>query len=129
MVRHTSAVLGACVTLTVAGAPFIMRLYGAQYEQGSTRLLQLLALAALPNMVLSIAVSVARAQLRMKFVTVIYVAQFVMLIGLTAVLLPVMGVSGVGVAWLVSLTVVALALLAKRELWLTRRQTELLSPA
>jgi hypothetical protein len=60
---------------------------------------------------------------------VIYVAQFVMLIGLTAVLLPVMGVSGVGVAWLVSLTVVALALLAKRELWLTRGQTELLSPA
>jgi O-antigen/teichoic acid export membrane protein len=129
MVRHTSSVLGACVTLTVAGAPLILRLYGVQYEHGATGLLRLMALSALPNMVLAVAVSVARAQLRMKFVTVIYVAQFVMLIGLTAVLLPVMGVSGVGVAWLVSLTVVALALLAKRELWLTRGQTELLSPA
>jgi O-antigen/teichoic acid export membrane protein len=123
LIRHTASVLGACVALTVVGAPLILRLYGAEYEHGSTGLLQLMALSALPNMVLAVAVSVARSQLRMKFVTVTYVAQFVMLIGLTAVLLPVMGVSGVGVAWLVSLTVVALALLARRDLWLTRRRS------
>ncbi|MEY9888991.1 O-antigen/teichoic acid export membrane protein/GT2 family glycosyltransferase [Catenulispora sp. MAP5-51] len=119
MFRHTMAILVPCIALAVAAAPLILRIYGTDYQHGATDLLRILVLSALPNVVLVMAVSVARARMRMKVVAVVYLVQFVLLIGLTVVLLPVMGVTGAGVAWLASLTVVAAGLLWKRRAWLT----------
>jgi O-antigen/teichoic acid export membrane protein len=119
MLRHTLAVLGPCVALAFVAAPLILRIYGSAYTRGATDLLRILVLSALPNVVLVLAVSVARARMRMKVAAVVYLVQFVILIGLTVVLLPVMGVTGAGVAWFASLTVVAVGLLWKRRSWLT----------
>ncbi|MEY9930237.1 O-antigen/teichoic acid export membrane protein/GT2 family glycosyltransferase [Catenulispora sp. GP43] len=123
MFRHTMVVLGPCVVVAIAAAPLILRIYGTEYQHGATGLLRILVLSALPNMVLVMAVSVARARMRMKVVALVYLVQCVLLIGLTVVLLPVMGVAGAGVAWLASLTVVAVGLLWKRRAWLTSDAT------
>lgn len=119
MFRHTIAVLGPCIAVAFVGAPLILGIYGSGYAQGGTGLLRILVLSALPNVVLVMAVSVARARMRMKVVAVVYLVQFVMLIALTVVLLPVMGVTGAGVAWFASLAAVAIGLLWKRKAWLT----------
>jgi O-antigen/teichoic acid export membrane protein len=119
MFRHTIAVLAPCIAVALLGAPLILSIYGGDYARGGTDLLRILVLSALPNVVLVMAVSVARARMRMKVVAVVYLVQFVMLITLTVVLLPVMGVTGAGVAWFASLAAVAIGLLWKRKAWLT----------
>lgn len=120
MVKHTGILVTACVAVLVAAAPLILRVFGAQYARDGAGLLRLLALSALPNLVVVAAVSVARTRQRMRLVVVTYAAICVLVLGLTAVLLPVMGVSGAGAAWLAALTVVAAALLWRRDLWLPR---------
>lgn len=120
MVKHTGILLTACVTVLGAAAPLILRIFGAQYARDGAGLLRLLAFSGLPNLVVVAAVSVARVRQRMGLVVAVYAAICVLVLGLTAVLLPVMGVDGAGVAWLAALTVVAAALLWRRDLWLPR---------
>lgn len=120
MVKHTGILLTTCVAVLVAAAPLILRVFGTQYAQDGAGLLRLLALSGLPNLVVVAAVSVARARQRMRLVVVVYAAICILVLGLTAVLLPVMGVSGAGAAWLAALTLVAAALLWRRDLWLPR---------
>jgi O-antigen/teichoic acid export membrane protein/GT2 family glycosyltransferase len=118
MLKHTGLLLAGCVAVLAAAAPLILRIFGPQYAQDGTVLLRLLALSALPNLVIVTAVSIARSEQRMRIVVVIYGSVSFLVLGLTEVLVPVMGISGAGAAWLIGLTVVAAALLVRRDLWL-----------
>jgi O-antigen/teichoic acid export membrane protein/aminoglycoside phosphotransferase len=101
----------ACVAVLVAGAPYALALFGGDYADGGTTLLQLLALAALPNLVLSLAVSVARVERRLRMAMVALGAQALLSLGSAPVLVEAIGVSGAGVAWLGSQCLVAGALI------------------
>ena len=118
VLRHTGVLLVVCVAALIVVAPLILRVFGRHYVDSGTGLLRLLALSALPNLVLVTAVSVARAEQRMKLVLVVYASTCALVLGLTVALLPVMGVNGAGAAWLVALSVVAAVLLWRRDLWL-----------
>ena len=120
VLRHTGVVLSVCVALVVLGAPTILRIFGADYAGGGANLLRLMALSALPNLVIVTAVSVARAQQRMARVVLIYSALSGLILGLTCVLVRVIGVNGVGVAWLAGSTLVAGALSLRSDFWPTR---------
>lgn len=85
---------------------------------------RVLALAALPNVVIMAAVSVACVEQRMRRVVVIYGIVSAMVVGLTAVLLPVMGLIGAGVAWAAATTLTAAALLPRRDLWYPRERRD-----
>jgi O-antigen/teichoic acid export membrane protein/aminoglycoside phosphotransferase len=106
------ALLLGLTAVLVAAAPYALSLFGGDYADGGTTLLRLLALAALPNLVLSLAVSVARVERRLRVAMIAMGAQALLSLGLAAPLVDAMGVSGAGVAWLGSQCVVAAGLLA-----------------
>lgn len=100
------------VTLgVVVMAPWLLRLFGKEYSSEATLLLRYLSLSALPAVITSIYVSVARVQRR---VVAVFVVQS-LLCGITLLLswflLERIGITAIGVAWLISQSVVAIALL------------------
>ena len=122
------ALLVAVAAVLVVVAPFALALFGDGYADGGTTLLRLLAIAALPNLVLSLAVSVARVRRRLRLAMLVLGAQAILSLGSAAPLVEALGVAGPGVAWLGSQCIVAaviLGLLARR----TRVPSDLLSDA
>lgn len=117
MLRHTGPLLIGCVAAVVAGAPLVLSLFGARYAHEDTGLLRLMAISALPILIVVTAVSLARAQRRMRLVVTINATLCVLVLGLASVLMRTMGVDGVGVAWLSGTTVVAGALLLRGAVW------------
>jgi O-antigen/teichoic acid export membrane protein len=104
-------VLVPSVALLVVLAPYLLSLFGANYAEKSATLLRLLALGALPNFVLSLAVSVARVQRRLRRAVIALSTEAVLALGLATPLLHALGVTGVGIAWLGSQCLVAFGLL------------------
>ncbi|MFI8297914.1 lipopolysaccharide biosynthesis protein [Streptomyces nigra] len=118
VLRHSGTLLAAGVFVIVVGAPWILALFGPGYAEHATTVLRLLALAALPNLLFSVAVDVLRARRRMRLVVGLQVALCVLVLGLSWLLLPVLGVTGAGVAWLLAECLVAAPLLIWRSRWL-----------
>jgi O-antigen/teichoic acid export membrane protein len=120
MLKHTGPLLAGGVAVTIAAAPLILRVFGAGYAHGGSTLLRLMALSALPNLVIVAAVSIARTRQLMWLVVAVYATFCALVLGLTGVLTTVMGIAGAGVAWLTGSTVVAGVLLLRRDLWVPR---------
>ncbi|MCW3048937.1 MAG: hypothetical protein JWO74_3221 [Solirubrobacterales bacterium] len=104
-------VLVPSVVLLVVLAPHLLSLFGPDYAAKSTTVLRLLGLAALPNFVLALAVSVARVQRRLRRAVIATGTEAVLSLGLVTPLLHAYGVSGAGIAWLGSQCLVAAGLL------------------
>jgi O-antigen/teichoic acid export membrane protein len=115
----TSRLVLPLVLVVVLGTPLILRLFGENYASEGTTLLRLLSLSAVPNIITSLYLSIVRVQRRMKAVVTMLVSLCVLILGLTYLLLPVYGINGIGIAWLVGQTAVALVLLLTefRSLW------------
>lgn len=107
---QTLMLLSGVVLIMVVAAPAILRIFGGGYAAEGTALMRLLVLAALPYSVNATAVAVARVQKRMKAILVIEATLCLLALGLSHVLLPRWGITGVGIAWLVSQTSVAVIL-------------------
>ncbi|MEU9626788.1 lipopolysaccharide biosynthesis protein [Streptomyces luteogriseus] len=118
VLRHSGMMLAAGVAVIVAGAPWILKLFGPGYAENGTTLLRLLALSALPNLVFSVAVDVLRARRRMRLVVGLQIALCVLVLGMVQLLLPVFGVTGAGIAWLAAECLIAAPLLIWRSRWL-----------
>ena len=73
-------------------------------------MLRLLALAALPNALVVLAVGVVRVQNRPQWIVATHAALGAIVLTLTYGLLPRLGVGGVGLAWLVGQTLLAAVL-------------------
>jgi O-antigen/teichoic acid export membrane protein/Ser/Thr protein kinase RdoA (MazF antagonist) len=112
ILTETGKLLAALVVIALVGAPHLLRLFGPAYANEAVTLLQLLCLSALPNLVTTLHISVARAQRRVKPIVSTYVALCGLVLALTYLLLGRMGITGIGVAWLVAQSVVAAVLLA-----------------
>lgn len=89
------------------GAPWLLQLFGTAYAQEGTSLLRLLALAALPNIVVMLQLSVARVQSNTWGVVWTQALLCVLLLGLSDLLLPTLGITGVGWAALLAQSSVA----------------------
>jgi O-antigen/teichoic acid export membrane protein/aminoglycoside phosphotransferase (APT) family kinase protein len=103
-------------------SPVILRLFGPKYVDSASILLPLLVLSAIPNVVIATFLSAARVQRRMRAVVVVTATMSISVMGLSVVLLDRYGLTGVGVAWLLAQSVIALALLVTelRTMWLPR---------
>jgi O-antigen/teichoic acid export membrane protein/aminoglycoside phosphotransferase len=110
-VRQALWMVVPAVLILVVGAPYALSLFGAEYAEHGTTLLRLIALGALPNIVLALAVAVARVERRLRGAVIALLAQAALSLGLTTPLIHAMGVVGAGVAWLGSQCLVATALL------------------
>lgn len=116
---HTALLMLGGVLVIEAFAPLILGIFGAGYARHGSDLLRLLALSALPNVVIATAVSASRAQRRMAVVVGVLATMCSLAVGLTMILVPLVGLVGAGIAWLSAQTLVAAGLMVVgRSLWL-----------
>jgi O-antigen/teichoic acid export membrane protein/hydroxymethylpyrimidine pyrophosphatase-like HAD family hydrolase len=108
VVQTWRVVVPAAVALAVCG-PYLLRVFGAAYSHEGATLLRILAVAAVANVVTTIAVSAARVRRRMTVVVAVLASQCALSLGLAVPLLRVYGIVGVGLAWLIGQLSVAVA--------------------
>jgi O-antigen/teichoic acid export membrane protein len=110
--RQTLLLIFPLAALTAIAAPWGLLAFGQDYADAGASLLRILTIGQIPNVVVVLGISVARIQHRGRTVLVTLACQAVLVLGLSAILVPGMGIEGVGVAWSVTQTIVALGLLA-----------------
>ncbi len=99
------------VMVIVLGAPLILRLYGENYSNVGANLLRFLAVATIPNAITIIYIGIARVQLKVVGVIVVDGTMAILGIGLSYLFLPLYGITGIGIAWLISQITVAIGVL------------------
>ncbi len=102
---------GLLVVGLFIGAPAILSIFGPEYAEQSSGLLRLLAVGLLPRGVNALWISVARVQNRVPQIVAIQGAVSLMILGLSALLVPHFSILGVGIAYLIGQTAIALSLL------------------
>ncbi len=117
---QTARLLVPAVFLVVITAPYILRFFGESYATEGALLLRLLSLSALPNMVNSIYTSMARVRRRIGELILVQTSLSVLVFGLSILFLELHGISGIGLAWLLGQSIVAVLLLVirLRKAWL-----------
>ncbi|WP_405878777.1 lipopolysaccharide biosynthesis protein [Streptomyces sp. NBC_01136] len=103
--RMARIMLPVCGLLFV-GAPFILHVFGDGYAHAATPLLRWFAVGALLRVVMETYFAVLRAQSRTSGLAYLQGLLCVLVLGLTVILLPRMGLTGAGVAEISSLTVI-----------------------
>jgi O-antigen/teichoic acid export membrane protein len=109
---NTTRLLAPVVAIVVVAAPHLLRIFGDDYATEGMSLLRLLALATIPNIVVFLYVGLLRVQNRIGEVIVVHGLTGLAMLGLSYVWLRSYGIAGVGLAWLVTQTGVAMFLLA-----------------
>ena len=85
--------------LTALLAPIGLLIFGQEYADEGTTLLRLLAIGAIPNVVVALGAGVARIEHRGWIVSAIQGFQLVFVVALSAALLPSQGIEAVGLVW------------------------------
>lgn len=99
------------VIVVFLGAPLILQVFGSAYATEGAALLRWLALGVLPNILIALFISLARVQNRSGTIMLVQGTLSLLILSLSYLWLPTLGITGVGVAWLISQTLVALVLL------------------
>jgi len=120
-------VLVPVVVLLLIIAPYLLALFGPTYAEHSTAVLRLLALGAIPNFVLALAVSVARVQRRLRRAVVAITVEAAVSLGLATPLVHAAGAAGAGMALLAAQSLVAAVLLLTARRWLIAPEPEAVS--
>ena len=107
--RVIMIMLAPPMVIMIVGGRLVLGLFGAQYAAAGYGLLILLAIAAVPDAVSNVAVAVFRVTHRLEYSTALNLGILVVTAGGAWVLMPRMGLVGVGVAWLAAQTLGAVA--------------------
>lgn len=105
--RNSFALLIPAVVVLVAAAPLALIPFGSWYQHEGPTVLRLVALSAIPNTVVTLEVAYARVTREMRVVAVTLVALCVVVLAASVPLVPLMGLSGAGIAVLGGQSVVA----------------------
>lgn len=106
--RRMTVLLVPVVLVLVVFAPQVLAPFGADYAEHGSTVLRLLAAAALPRVVVELYIGVLRVQGRTGMLAAIQGAMCVSVLGSAVFLLGPAGISGAGLAMLLSMTLVAL---------------------
>lgn len=90
-------------------SPLVLSLYGRDYKTHSSTLLILLSMATLPKAITTMSISVARVRQNIGRVVALQATQALGFVGLSVLFLGSMGITGVGVAALITHGTLALA--------------------
>ena len=117
---HSLRVVVPLAAAIAIGAPLVLRAFGADYASNATRLLQFMTISAIPNAVVVTYLGVARVRRRMRVIVTVTVVQSALTLFVAVVLLGKFGLNGVGLAWLLADSAVAVVLLTGefRTVWL-----------
>jgi O-antigen/teichoic acid export membrane protein len=111
VLKQSFRLLIPIVAVIVVGAPWLLRLFGPNYALQGAALMRWLALAALPNVIVVLALSIARVQHRSGWVILIQGTVCFLALGISYVLLPVFGIVAVGWGWFGSQVITASVLI------------------
>lgn len=109
---HSMRLVAPLAALTALVAPLALLIFGEAYADSGTNLLRLLAVGAIPNVIVALGIGVARIEHKGHVVVAIQGTQFAIVLGLSALLIPEIGVVAVGWTWSGSQILLALVMLA-----------------
>jgi O-antigen/teichoic acid export membrane protein len=109
---QTMRLVTPVVVILTLGAHYVLLVFGGAYARNGATCLRLLALATIPNVIVMLGLSVARIQHQARMVVLVPGVAGALTIALSLVLLPRIGIDGVGWAWLAGQAAVAAWLLA-----------------
>jgi O-antigen/teichoic acid export membrane protein len=112
--KAMTLILPASVVVAV-GSYLILSVFGSTYAETGTLLLSLLALSAIPNVVTNSALWEARVRRNRAVQFGLPAATSAAVIASTLVLIPTVGITGAGWAWLAAQSVAAAAILLHRR--------------
>ncbi|MGB2852963.1 MAG: MATE family efflux transporter, partial [Dehalococcoidia bacterium] len=118
----TFAIVIPAMLLIILIGDKLLLLFAPAYAENATSLLRVLAVSALPLSLNQIYFGAKRVEMKMKSVIVLTAFIAIATLALSSVLLPRMGILGVGVAWLSSQGTVALAIIV---IWASRIRRQL----
>lgn len=98
--RVIAAVLVPAMAVMIVGGRFVLGLFGPSYATAGYGLLILLAISALPDAVSNVAVAIFRVTGRLRYSATLNLGILVMTLVTAWILMPRLGIAGVGVAWL-----------------------------
>jgi O-antigen/teichoic acid export membrane protein len=101
------ALLVPAILLILLIGDKILLLFGREYSEQGTNLLRILAVSALPLSINYIYFGVKRVQIKLRVIAALSAVVSIGTLGLSYILLPRMGIEGVGVAWIASQTLAA----------------------
>jgi O-antigen/teichoic acid export membrane protein len=105
--KMSCLLLVPAVALVLIIADKILLLFGAAYSEGGTDLLRILAASSLPTMINLIYLAIKRVEKKLSIIIGLPLGVMVFSLVLAYILLPEMGISGAGIAWLGSQTGIA----------------------
>lgn len=109
---ETARLVVPAAVLLVVAAPAILDLLGDGYSGEAVTLLRLLAVSAVPYIIVGTYVNVARVERRMRTVVITYAILCGLVLALGLPLLSAVGINGLGIAWLAAQSVVAAVIVA-----------------
>jgi O-antigen/teichoic acid export membrane protein len=125
--RHTMLLVVVLAGFVAIAAPWLLLVFGQNYADAGAPLLRILAAGQPANVLVVLGIAVARIEHRGRTVLGALALQAVLVVGLSAVLLPGTGIEAVGIAWVVSQTTVGAVLWRGILRPLLRGQTRLIS--
>jgi len=123
--KQTTLLVLPAVALVFIVAPWVLSLYGQDYAVQGSALLRLLSLSAIPQIIIAMELSIARVKRRPKSLFVIQASESIVTFIFMGSLLLHFGITGLGWAWLLGQSIVALTLVFPRALKLLRKYTQL----
>lgn len=103
---HNLKILVPLVLILFVGAPYILGIFGPEYTAQGTDVLRLLALSVIPYSVISLYVGLARVQNRVGRIALVQGLRCMIVLTLSYLILPIYHLTGVGIVWLVSETLI-----------------------
>ena len=103
--RLTAGLLLPTVLVAIIAAEKLLQLFGEEYASAGSLLLRLLAVSALPAAANSVYLAMARVQKSLGRIMIVSGIVAGLTLGLSLVLIPVLGILGPGIAWLAANTV------------------------
>ena len=111
LVVQIARILVPVGVILLIGASSILQIFGRGYAEDGAGLLRLLVLSLIPDTVIVLFFGFARVRARVRGIVAVQAALAASILGLSGLLLPGLGLTGVGIAYLASQTGLALFLL------------------
>jgi O-antigen/teichoic acid export membrane protein len=118
VVRRALVVVAPAAVLLALTAPLVLSVFGEYYAEWGAAALTLAALSAVPNVVTAAAVRAARLRGRAGVLVGVPAAVAILVVAISWLFIPVLGITAVGLAWLVAQVVVATGILVATAPWL-----------
>jgi O-antigen/teichoic acid export membrane protein len=118
MVRRALTLAVPVAAVVALGAPVWLSVFGEHYSRNGWLALVLASLSAVPNVITASTVNAARVRQRMGVLFGVPATLALAVIVGSWVLMPHMGITGVGLAWLVAQTLMAVGILIAGAPWL-----------